>query len=157
MNEKELAEIKENYSGWSRTPEERTVNALLAEVERLSKENAQLRIDKALLMRGFSPTALAENERLNNLVEALAFVVEDETGMLSDAPFTAEKLEDILHTMKHRGEYANEMLGDYVKTNERLRAALDKIMHELGVPQPGYLAPVANAYYIARKALEGDK
>ena len=38
---------------------------------------------------------------------------------------------------------------------ERLRAALDKIMHELGVPQPGYLAPVANAYYIAEEALKG--
>src|SRR3990167_2900274 len=35
----------------------------------------------------------------------------------------------------------------------QLRDALDKIVHELGVPQPGYPAPVANAAEIAKDAL----
>ena len=35
----------------------------------------------------------------------------------------------------------------------RLRAALDAIIHELGVPGEGYPTPVANAYDIARAAL----
>lgn len=39
---------------------------------------------------------------------------------------------------------------------ERLRRALHNVMDELGVPQPGYLQPVANAYEIARTALEAD-
>ena len=37
--------------------------------------------------------------------------------------------------------------------NARLRGALQSIMNELGVPQPGYPQPVANAYEIARAAL----
>ena len=44
------------------------------------------------------------------------------------------------------GETAVRLLKEY-------RAALDRIMHELGVPQPGYAAPVANAYHVARHAL----
>jgi len=35
----------------------------------------------------------------------------------------------------------------------RLRKALEEIRDELGVPQPGYAAPVANAAHIARAAL----
>jgi hypothetical protein len=33
------------------------------------------------------------------------------------------------------------------------REALDGIMHEIGIPQPGYPAPIANAYQIAKQAL----
>lgn len=46
------------------------------------------------------------------------------------------------------GEVAVRLLGDY-------RHALDAIAHELGVPQPGYPTPIANAYKIATGALEG--
>ena len=35
-----------------------------------------------------------------------------------------------------------------------LLEAIDKALHELGVPQPGYPAPVANAYDILRVALD---
>jgi hypothetical protein len=35
----------------------------------------------------------------------------------------------------------------------RLRAALDSIIHELGVPSDDYPTPIANAYSIARAAL----
>jgi len=35
--------------------------------------------------------------------------------------------------------------------------ALDRIVHELGIPHPGYPAPVANAYEIARDALGGKE
>jgi len=37
---------------------------------------------------------------------------------------------------------------------DRLRAAIDAALHELGVPGPGYPAPVANAVDILRAALE---
>jgi len=36
---------------------------------------------------------------------------------------------------------------------QRCREALERIRDELGVPQPGYPAPVANAAEIAREAL----
>ena len=36
---------------------------------------------------------------------------------------------------------------------DRLRAAIDAALHELGVPGPGYPAPVANAVDILRAAL----
>jgi len=39
----------------------------------------------------------------------------------------------------------------------RLRAALDSILHELGVPNEDYAAPVANAVNIARAALAKDE
>ena len=39
-----------------------------------------------------------------------------------------------------------------------LREALDRIIHELGVPSSGkYPANVANAYYIADAALKGHR
>ena len=37
------------------------------------------------------------------------------------------------------------------------REALDRIMHELGVPGEGYPAPVANAWYIADAALNDHR
>jgi hypothetical protein len=50
--------------------------------------------------------------------------------------------------------------GTYVlasEANERIKVledALMRITYELGVPQPGYPQPVANAYDIAQAALE---
>ena len=38
-----------------------------------------------------------------------------------------------------------------------LREALDRIIHELGVPGEGYPANVANAWYIADAALNGHR
>ena len=38
--------------------------------------------------------------------------------------------------------------------NKELEEALEKIIHEIGVPQPGYIQPVANAYGIAKAALK---
>jgi len=42
---------------------------------------------------------------------------------------------------------------------KELEGALEKIIHEIGVPQPGYIQPVANAYEIAQAALKeaGDE
>jgi hypothetical protein len=40
--------------------------------------------------------------------------------------------------------------------NERLRESIRNAMNELGVPQPGYAQPVANAYYILKEALDHD-
>ena len=37
------------------------------------------------------------------------------------------------------------------------RAALVQIMHEIGVPSADYPSPVANAYDIAKQALEGRR
>lgn len=52
----------------------------------------------------------------------------------------------------------SEGFGDVaVRLLRRYRYALDCIMHELGVPQPGYPAPVANAYEIAADALSGKE
>lgn len=39
------------------------------------------------------------------------------------------------------------------KQVKEMREALDKIIHELGVPQPDYPAPIVNAYDIAQAAL----
>ena len=41
--------------------------------------------------------------------------------------------------------------------NKRLRGAMSSAMLELGVPQQGYPAPVANAWEILREALRGEK
>ncbi len=38
-----------------------------------------------------------------------------------------------------------------------LKGALDRIAHELGVPDDDYPAPVANAAYIADAALHGHR
>lgn len=43
-----------------------------------------------------------------------------------------------------------------VRLLKHYRNVLDQIMHELGVPQPDYPAPVANAYYLAEAALSGN-
>jgi hypothetical protein len=40
---------------------------------------------------------------------------------------------------------------------ERLRAAVTAACNELGVPQPGYPAPVANAAQILTEALEANR
>lgn len=76
------------------------------------------------------PALVAEVERLNGLVEALAIAVEDETGMLSDAPLTAEKMEEILHTLKYRYENANEFLGDYVKETMLLNSEVERLNNQ---------------------------
>ena len=47
-------------------------NELLSDFEKLKKEKAQLRIDNALLRRGFSPTASAEIERLRAALDKIA-------------------------------------------------------------------------------------
>lgn len=41
------------------------------------------------------------------------------------------------------------------KQQEKQEKALQSIMDNLGVPQPGYPAPVAEAYEIAKAALSG--
>jgi hypothetical protein len=53
------------------------------------------------------------------------------------------------HRIMEGHRYIDELL-DEVK---RLQTALEAIRHELGVPQPGYPAPVANAANIATEAL----
>ncbi len=49
---------------------------------------------------------------------------------------------------------AESALAKAREENERFRKALDSIMHEIGVPQPRYPQPVANAYEIAKEALK---
>ena len=56
----------------------------------------------------------------------------------------------------HAKELARPALEDVLKLALKYRAsrqALDKIVHELGVPNKDYPAPVANAYEIAMEAL----
>lgn len=52
---------------------------------------------------------------------------------------------------KEKGLRSNVPLGSEIDV---LRQALYEITCELGVPQPGYPQPVANAYEIAMKALK---
>lgn len=122
MNEKELAEIEAQYS------EEVDISALVAEVRRLNgiiEQSEVFRdIDRSLSSENIDLEA--ENERLTNLVEALAFVTEDETGMLSDAELTAEKLEEILHTLKGQRDYAAETAEMHAKEVERLRKLINR-------------------------------
>ena len=70
------------------------------------------------------PALVAEVRRLNNLVEAFEFLTEDETGMLSDAPLTPEKLEEILRLLKDQRDYAAETAEMHAKEVERLRVEL---------------------------------
>lgn len=85
------------------------------------------------------PALLAEVERLNETIEKLAFVVEDETGMLSDAPLTPEKLEDILHTLKGQRDYAAESFAMLETENARLNklVAVAKLLLVDGKPIDG--------------------
>lgn len=53
------------------------------------------------------------------------------------------------------GDHFKDQIRKLTEENARLREALEKIKNELGVPQPGYPQPVANAYEIAKAALEG--
>lgn len=66
-------------------------------------------------------------------------------------------------------EHFRSLHGDYMETAkptiirlawcldeiDKLREALTRVMQELGVPQPGYPMPVANAYEVAQAALDG--
>lgn len=45
-----------------------------------------------------------------------------------------------------------EVLSELVILKDTMR----KAMNELGVPQPGYIAPVANAYNILNEALKNE-
>jgi len=58
-----------------------------------------------------------------------------------------QDLKDILLTRDHCIKTQGEEIG-------RLKYALKGVIHNLGVPQPGYPAPVAEAYEIAKNALE---
>jgi chromosome segregation ATPase len=51
-------------------------------------------------------------------------------------------------------EYLGAELHEAIKQRDRLAAALRSIKNELGVPQPEYPAPVANAVKIADEALQ---
>lgn len=62
---------------------------------------------------------------------------------------------------ENEGDYV--LYTDHLAEIERLQArirelegALEKIIDEIGVPQPGYIRPAANAYEIAKQALKGD-
>jgi hypothetical protein len=67
-------------------------------------------------------------------------------------------------TVKQRitteNKYWSASYGDVCSAVDReikYRKALDAIIHELGVPQPGYPQPVANAYEIAMEALGHER
>jgi len=50
----------------------------------------------------------------------------------------------------------SQLLMDVRSERNRLAIALDRIVSELGVPGHGYPTPVANAYHLARAALDGE-
>ena len=56
-------------------------------------------------------------------------------------------------------ERSNRSLRAYQKRlAEQIKAkdeAIDKALHELGIPGPGYLSPVANAIVALKQALKG--
>jgi hypothetical protein len=67
-------------------------------------------------------------------------------------------LEDVLaenEFLKEQLEAQTQNAEHYLSENQRLRDAARAAMNELGVPQPGYLQPVANAYEILAEALRG--
>jgi len=51
-------------------------------------------------------------------------------------------------------DYASDKLAAVTEQRDRLAEALREIKSELGVPQPEYPAPVANAVKIAEQALQ---
>lgn len=61
------------------------------------------------------------------------------------------KLEDFLNKEKQSSTCNTSQAKDEII--ETLLAALDQAKKELGVPQPGYPAPVANAYEVLNIAL----
>jgi hypothetical protein len=77
---------------------------------------------------------------------------------LSDLHTIEQKAKDIL-TLRNLGQsYAKNYHEDVlwlVAEVKRLREAIIDMRNNLGVPQPGYPAPVAVAYDIGTKALDG--
>ena len=149
MNEKELAEIEARAEAATLGPWDigheapplyagnSCITAKLGErMAIIFEANHNFDLDNSAVFiahaRQDVPALCAEVRRLTNLVEALAIVIEDETGMLSDAPLTVEKLEVILHTLKGQRDYAAESValiekeaGKQEVENIRLRAALE--------------------------------
>jgi hypothetical protein len=74
-------------------------------------------------------------------IEEFAVVVENETGMLNDEPLTSDKLGEILHTLKHREEYAARFIGQQNVVIEKLLAALNEVYE-----RSRKLGPSATAY-----------
>lgn len=61
-----------------------------------------------------------------------------------------EKLHDLIQKLQVTN-------GDLTDKVDRYKEALVKMMSEIGVPQPGYPSPIANAYAIAQSALAPEK
>ena len=93
-----------------------------------------------------STCVLCENERLKASeeyqdidrsmaaeLEQYAFVVEDETGLLSDTMLTPEKLSEILHTLKAQRDYAAETASMNAKEAERLCKVIEWLRKAYGV------------------------
>lgn len=74
------------------------------------------------------PDRIDDIDRMQTFIDSLAFVVEDETGMLSDAMLTPEKLGEILRRLKDQREYAAETAAIYEKEVERLRKLINRFV-----------------------------
>jgi hypothetical protein len=61
----------------------------------------------------------------------------------------------ILAVARREMRLDEDMADTTIRLLKEYRAAFGHIMAELGVPGPGYAAPVSNAYTIARKAIYG--
>lgn len=93
----------------------------------------------------------AEAEKTERLAAKTHALVLDEIAELKGKILDAETDRDTYHSMLSGEEYRH---GETKAKLARAREALRDVMNNLGVPQPGYPAPVAVAYEIAREALE---
>ncbi len=137
MNEKELAEIEARAEAATPGPWDigheapplyagnNCITAKLGErVAIIFEANHNFELDNSANFiahaRQDVPALVAEVRRLTNLLEALEFLTEDETGMLSDAPLTPDKLVEILRLLKDQRDYAAETAEMHAKEVERL-------------------------------------
>jgi hypothetical protein len=101
------------------------------------------RVRKCLEDQCLEADALLETERLRLAACGVAAMANTPTTarerITPDSPYYSASYSDVCRMVDREMCY---------------REALDKIIHELGVPQPGYPQPVAKAYEIAMKALK---
>lgn len=93
-------------------------------------------------------------------VEGASFLGENWFAVLHDSSMrTIVKTSDVSPVDHANAELIVKAVNEYESLksqNAKLVEALEKIEQELEVPQPGCPQPVANAYYLAMKALYSE-
>ena len=120
--------------------------------DRLAEAQNLLKQCLSAMPVGYIPTHTEENlpEMIGDLAKALA---EETTERENLERELTEALSD-LEFRRDLFKLQEQQLNDVRAERDRLAEALRSVKCELGVPQPEYPSPVANAYWIADEALQ---